>query len=306
MTGIALPEWLVEHGIGESRYARIDQGEITQAFVRREGVVAAGSVLDAKLVSIAPRVVVEAEGQEYLLPRGSSGISEGAGLRIEVVREALGGPEPWKRALARQTDKEVGEAPGEIEAREARIEEWDDLVEEARSGIARFDGGELRIEPTAAMTTIDVDGWLVPDKLAQKAAWAAALAIARLDLAGSIAIDFPTVEGKAARTAIGEILDHFLPRPFERTAMNGFGLVQVVRPKTRPSLIDLAQDRASFEARALLRRAARETGAITLVAHPAVIAAIRDDWRERLARNVGGAVGLRAEPALAMSGAYVE
>jgi ribonuclease G len=74
-------------------------------------------------------------------------------------------------------------------------------------------------------------------------------------------------------------------------------------------LVELAQDRAAFEARALLRRAAFEAaGAKRLVAHPAVTAVLQanGDWLDALARQLGGTVSLRAEAALPMSGGYVE
>jgi ribonuclease G len=303
-----LPEWIIERGIGEVRAALIENGEIVEARVRREGVIPAGTVLEGRLATIAPRVTVEAAGETFLLPRGVSGISAGRTLRIEVTREALGGAEPWKRALARLTDEPVGEAPELAEGRECQIEGWDDLLEEARSGIVRFEGGELRIEPTAAMTMIDVDGWLVADRLGQMAAWAAARAIRRLDIGGPIGIDFPSLKAKADRKAVDEVLDQYLPQPFEKTAMNGFGFVQLIRPRPRASLVELARDRAAFEARALLRRAGSEIGAIRLVAHPAVIRVLegKPDWTERLARQVGGAIGLRAEPNLPISGGYAE
>ena len=52
------------------------------------------------------------------------------------------------------------------------------------------------------------------------------------------------------------------------TAVNGFGFVQIVRPRARASLVELAQDRPAFEARALLRRAAFDSpGPKGLVAH---------------------------------------
>ena len=300
-----MPEWIVEEGIGETRAALIDNGEIIEARVRRDSITPAGTVLEAKLVAVAPRVMVEAGGERFLLPRGVTGVTEGAKLVIEVTREALGGAEPWKLGLARRTDQEPCPAPPLAEGKPGRINGWDDLLEEARSGTVRFEGGELRIEPTAAMTMIDVDGWLVPDKLAQMAAWASALAIQRLDIGGSIGIDFPTLKDKAARAEVDSILDAYLEKPFERTAMNGFGFVQIVRPRRRASLVELAQDRAAFEARALLRRAGQAIGATTLTAHPAIIAAIRAEWREQLERQVGGRVTLSADPALAMSGGHV-
>ena len=304
-----MPEWIVEEGIGETRAALVDGDDIIEARVRRDGVIPAGTILEAKLVAVAPRVMVKAGGEEFLLPRAVSGISEGGRLTVEVTREALGGTESWKRGLARRTDDQPRAAPPLADGKPGRIDGWDDLLEEARSGIVRFEGGELRIEPTAAMTMIDVDGWLVPDRLAPMAAWAAARAIRRLDLGGSTGIDFPTLRDKAARAEADNILESHLDKPFERTAVNGFGFVQIVRPRKRASLIELAQDRAPFEGRALLRRAAFEPpGAKRLVAHPAVVAVVqgRPYWLDTLSRQVGGPVTLRADAALPMSGGYAE
>ena len=303
-----MPEWVIEQGIGETRAALIENGEIVEARIRREGVTPAGTIVDAQLVAVAPRVTVEAGGEQFLMPRGVSGISEGSRLRIEVVREALGSTESWKRGLARRTEAEPREAPLLAEGTPGRIEGWDDLLDEARSGIVSFDGGELRIQPTAAMTMIDIDGWLVPDKLAQMGAWAAASAIRRLDIGGPTGIDFPTLKGREARQQIDSILAEYLPSPSERTAINGFGFVQVVRPRSRASLIDLAADRAAFEARALLRRVGAEIGAIRLAAHPSVVRVLegKPEWLAQLARQVGGAVTLRSDASLAMSAGHAE
>ena len=304
-----MPEWLIERGIGETRAALVEDGEIVEARVRRDGVIPAGTILEAKLVAVAPRVAVEAGGETFLLPRGVSGVSEGRSLFIEVTREALGGAEPWKRGLARMTSDQPRAAPPLADGRDGRIDGWEDVLEDARTGIIPFCGGELRIEPTAAMTMIDVDGWLAPAELAQVAAWAAARAIRRLDLGGSVGIDFPTLGAKQARSDVDLVLDQYLPKPSEHTATNGFGFVQVVRPRPRASLVELARDRAPFEARALLRRSAAESpGAKRLVAHPAVIAVLeqRREWLDALGRQLGGTVGLRADPALPMSGGYAE
>jgi ribonuclease G len=295
-----VPEWIVEDGIGETRAALVDNGAIIEARVRRDGVVPAGSVLEATLVAVAPRVTVEAAGETFLLPRGVAGVSEGGKLVVEVTREALGGSEPWKRGLARRIEGVPTVAPPLADGPHGIIDGWDDIIEEARSGIVRFDGGELRIELTSAMTMIDVDGWLVPAKLAQMAAWAAARAIRRLDISGPIGIDFPTVKERSARKGIDAILDDYLPKPFEKTAMNGFGFVQVVRQRARPSLVELAGDRAAFETRALLRRAERHVGAGTLRAHPAVADRIRPEWIERLERRVGGRIALEPDPSLSL------
>ena len=309
-----MPDWLIERGIGETRAVRIERGEIVEARIWLDGVAAAGSVLSASLkVSGTPAVAV-ADGAEYLLPKGAPGITQGAVLTIEVTREAIPGAEPWKRPLARLVDGSAAETPSlqgaklAFPAPDDRLEVagWSDLLDEARSGMVDFPGGMLRVSPTPAMTLIDVDGTLVPTDLALAGARAAARAIVRHGIGGSIGIDLPTVAGKAVRQAIGEAIDAIMPPPFERTAVNGFGFVQIVRPRRHASLFELAADRPGFEARALLRQAARLTGAVTLTAHAAVIAAISDPWREALSRQVGGAVTLQADPSRAISGGHAQ
>ena len=308
-----MPNWLAERGIGETRFALIEGGEIVETRVQLDSTVQAGAVIAAKLRQVAKPTIAVAGDTEFMLPRGAPGMNEGATLNIEVTRAAIPGGEPWKRPLAKVTDEALRDAripdprPAARDALAAAG--WDDLIEQARSGAVQFAGGELRISPTPAMTLIDVDGYLDPDELAVHGATAAAKAIRRLDIGGSIGIDLPTTGSKAARQAAAATIDQFLLQPFERTVVNGFGFIQIVRPRQRASLVELAQDRAPFEARALLRRAAFETaGAKRLVAHPAVIAILQShaNWLDALARQLGGAISLRAEASLPMSGGYAE
>jgi hypothetical protein len=318
-----LPEWLVERGIGETRMALVEDGEIVEARIKLKGVLPAGSVLAARLTGVGSggrnAVATDEGGREYLLPRGAPGITEGAALAIEVVREVIPGPEPWKRPLGRVTDRRphlpppLDQSPGgttlDLPAAVDALANagWNDLIDEARSGIARFAGGELRISPTPAMTLIDVDGHLPPNELAIAGAGEAARIVRRLGIGGSIGIDLPTSGSKSARQQAAAAIDATLPQPFERTAINGFGFVQIVRPRPRASIVEHAQDRAAFEARAVLRRVAFEPpGAKRLVAHPAVIGAIQAEWIDALARQIGGAVELRADASLPMSGGYAE
>lgn len=314
-------EWITECGIGETRVALVEDGEIVEGRIQLDGVVRAGSVIRARLANIGiggrNAIAVGEGGAEYLLPRGAPGVTQGATLTIEVTRETIPGAEPWKLPLARVTDKPPADAPP-LDGREIAFPSpqdalgeagWNDLVDQARTGVVMFAGGELRIAPTPAMTLIDVDGYLAPDELAVLGAGEAALAIRRLDIGGSIGIDLPTTGSKAVRIAAAQAIDAALPQPFERTAVNGFGFIQVVRPRSRASLVELAQDRAPFEARTLLRRTALEgPGAKRLVAHPAVIAVLGDQvgWLDALARQVGGAVSLRAEANLPMSAGHAE
>jgi Ribonuclease G/E len=316
-----LPEWLIERGIGETRSALVENGEIVEARVQLEGAVPAGSIIAARLTDTGRSgrnaVAVNEAGTEYLLPRGAVGAAHGGAIAIEVTREVIPGSEPWKRPLARLTDQAPRDASA-LRGRELAFPAprdelaeagWADLLEEARTGAVRFAGGELRTSPTPAMTLIDVDGHLDPEKLAILGAREAAKAIRRLDIGGSIGIDLPTVGSKAARQRAADAIDAVLPQPFERTAVNGFGFVQIVRPRFRASLVELAQDRAAFEARALLRRVAFEpVGPKRVVAHPSLIKLLqrRNGWLGTLERQIGGAVELRADGALPMSGGYAE
>ena len=308
---------MYEKGVGETRFARVKSGRIVEARILLDGIVPAGTELTGRLKRSGVQLFADVEGEEYLLPDGVQGVTEGAPLKIEVIRERVPGLESWKRPLGRVTHG-TGCLVERVAGREQRFPGlpntlndagWNDLIEEARSGIVSFDGGELRIFPTPAMTLIDVDGTLPPEQLARRAADEVARAILRLGIGGSIGVDFPTIDGKSARAQIGSKIDQVLPRPYERTSLNGFGFLQIVRPRRHASLVELAQDRAGFETRVLLRRVAFDPpGSKRLVAHPALIAVLdsHPEWRDALARQVGGQVSLRADAHLPMSGGYAE
>ena len=312
-----MPEWVVERGIGETRAVLTDGDRIIESKVLLDGTVPAGSVVPARLVSVGQggrnALAALEDGTELLLPRRPVGISEGRWLNVEITREVTPGPEPWKRALARPSDEPLRIVkPEGRPAQRGELDRlgWADLIDEAASGDILFGGGALRLFVTPAMTLFDVDGSLPPVELAIAGARAAAQAIRRLGIGGSIGIDLPTSGSKASRTAAGEAIDTALAgTAFERTAVNGFGFVQIVRPRRFASLPEIyAGDRAAAEARALLRRAETHVGGIALAAHPAVIAVLENrlDWIEALARRVGGTVTLRADPRLAISAGHAE
>ena len=163
---------------------------------------------------------------------------------------------------------------------------------------------------TPAMTLFDFYGALAPAALAAAGAQAAGRAIRRLGIGGSIGIDLPTLAARADRQAAAAALDAVLPQPFERTAVNGFGFLQIVRRRERPSLAELVQtDPVGAAARALLRRAERSAGAGRRMLHaaPAVVERLRDkpEWLDILERRLGAPVGLQAEAGLAISAGHV-
>lgn len=316
-----MAEWLYEAGIGEERAVLVERGAIVEARILRTGTLQAGAVVAARLRAKRRNqgeLVLEGGGAALLQPL-PPGIVEGARLTVEITREAIPERGNPKLPLARATDAPVRPAPNLRDelgpVRELRVpgpdalEEagWSDLLDQAGTGLVPFPGGLLRIHVTPAMTLIDVDGDLPPDELARAGAGAAGAAIRRFGIGGSIGLDLPTASGKAARQAAAAALDEALPQPFERTAVNGFGFLQIVRRRVRPSLLELIQaDPVRAAALALLRRVEREPtrGRGTLVAHPVVAALIEADYAEELARRTG--FGLRADAAVPISGGHAE
>ncbi len=328
-----MSEALLEIGIGAARALVIAAEGVTEAhFERADDGPRAGAVHVARLTRILEpgRRGMMRLGEHDGLIEPLPYCPEGGLLRVEVVRAAI--PEAGRPRLAKLRNVE-GECttPGEVRAGpdlrarlqaaghkvtllgaigEDRLEAagWSETVAAAREGHVAFPGGLLTISPTPAMTVIDVDGPGDPLALAEAAATAAAAAIRRFDITGSIGIDFPSVEGKAGRTRLGDLLDAALPAPFERTAVNGFGFVQIVRPRLRASFVE--QVRApGFAALELLRRATRgPAGGRVLAAHPLVTAwlAARPDLLAALGRLTGGDVRLRADGGLAMVAGDVE
>lgn len=320
-----MADWIVERGIGEIRAARIVDGAIVEARIEPDDALRAGTVLPARLVrriSVRNEGIVAWDGGEALLHPLPRTVTEGATLLVEITRPATPEPGKPKRARARPAlpDATPCDGPSLADLPQARIvgpfdrdllgdAGWPLLIEEAATGQVGFPGGALTISLTPAMTLIDIDGDLAPAELAVTGAREAARAIARLDLAGSIGIDLPTVGDKGVRLAAAEAVDAVLPQPFERTAVNGFGFLQIVRRRTRASLPELFAHVPAY-ARALLRQAERDRGSgeRTLTAHPAVLAAIaaHPDWVGAVERTLGATLALRGDAGLAISAGHVQ
>ena len=315
-----MAEWLVEQGIGEERAILAERGEAIAARLRWPGGLEAGLVEEAKLIfrtANSKRGTARfASGEEALVDQLPHEASQGAMLRLIVNRSAIGERGRLKRAQARPTQEAPRPAPTLVEDLGARIVPrfpaglWEDVFADAWSGEAAFSGGALTITPTPALTLIDIDGTLPPRDLALAAIDPLAAMLARLDLAGSIGIDFPTLPDKGDRKQVDSALELALDDwPNERTSMNGFGFVQVVSKLSRPSLLHLlARDRAGAAARLLLRQAelVAAPGALLLSCHPAVEAALHADWLTELARRTGRTVRVKPDPGLALSAAFAQ
>jgi hypothetical protein len=332
-----LAEWLFEAGIGEDRAALIEDGEIVEIRIdRHDGRPRAGAVIPARLVGRLPHsdrsiLTLEGAGGGEAVGRMPATLTEGQQILVIVVREAISEPGNRKAPLVQpaEPDAVAGDGPAllallrdgghavtELHPHDPdRLEAagWSEQLAEAESGLIAFDGGLLRMALTPAMTLFDIDGTLSQADLSLAGAIATARAIRRFDIGGSIGMDLPIppAAGKTLKHAIAAQVDAHLPQPFERTAVNGFGFLQIVRRRVRQSIPELlGADPVAAAALALLRRAERATGrgAVTLSAAPAVIrrVAAAGQWQNDLARRRGCIIHLSEKPGAAISDAHVQ
>jgi ribonuclease G len=309
-----LAEWFYEAGIGENRAILVEGDRIIEARIEWPGL-RAGTIADARLTQILipeRRGIATLDTGEEVLVEPLDRTTKGGILRVGIIREAIPEPGAMKRAKGRITDAPLCNGPdlatqigahGVVGLHDQDLFEesdWFELLEQAATGIVPFDGGTVRISLTPAMTLIDIDGALPPLPLAIAGTKAAARAIRLFGVTGNIGVDLPTVAGKAERAEIAAAFDAILPTPFERTAVNGFGFLQLIRPRARASILERAQfDAPRFAAVALIRRIQRAkiVGASQVTA-PANIIDIfhkNPDWLQQLERQNGGLISLRAD-----------
>ncbi len=336
-----MAEWLYEQGLGENRALLIEDGRAVEAHLEVfPAPLQPGDIHAMRVIEI------QVPGKRALVRRWTPGAAPDAnpdfeailepvpdrtGLQrdilVEIIREPIFDGRVHKRAKARLAgpDSVPGSAPALrdriagtghpvrlVDPHGADLLEaagWTEIIEQAETGQVDFPGGSLSIIPTQAMTLIDVDGWLDPDALALAAATAAGRAIRLFGLGGSTVIDFPTMSNKAVRTKVQDAVMAGVGPGAEGTAVNGFGLMQIVRPRPRRSLVEIVRDDPPRRAACKLMRQAERSrliGAVTITAAPAVIAALEAAQApEQLAPRLGGTVTLVADPKCALWGGHV-
>lgn len=302
---------LVEAAPGATRALVLDGDTVVEAHIARaDDPLPVGLIAPARLADRRQGVAVLAAAEAQLAPVPADW-PEGQTRLVEVLRPARPDGVRDKQARVVAHDGPARPAP-DLATRLATAGHavtpvpahgpdvladsgWDAVVEEALSGRVEFPGGRLLVAPTPAMLVIDVDGTGDLARLAEAAARAVAALIRRHGIGGPVVVDFPSLGGRAPRAVVDAILAETLPPPFERTAMNGFGLVQIIRPRRQLSLIEAVRQ-PGFAALELLRRAQRLVGPVQieaqasvidwLAAHPALIA--------DCARLTGGTLALQA------------
>lgn len=321
-----MAEWLYEAGIGEARAALVEDGAIVEARIERESEgPRVGAIVAARLVEPG-KLVLDAPGEPPATVTGlARSVALGARLTVEITRMALRERGRDKPARARLDEGGLALEEGpDLRARiiasglpvidlhasgPDRLEAagWSELIDHVRTGRWPFAGGELWVDATPAMLLIDIDGEGDALALAKAGARAAVHVIRCCDVGGSIGIDFPSLPGRAERLAVDALVDDHLPQPFERTGTNGFGFMQIIRRRDRPSLIEQIRfDPVATDAALLLRQAERSvgTGPLTLTARPVVAEhiAAHPQWTHMLQTRTGRPVEIAADAAVKGSG----
>ncbi len=315
-------QWFVEEGIGEDRALLIKNGEVLAAKQFWLSKICARTIVMAKIITRRPNsaratclgphgVEINADG----LPRSAS---EGSDVRLLITRE----PVAERGRLKRAQGKYFGDQPADIMLPESvfaagkvlrRFPDglWEEVWDAASVGQIDFAGGSILISVTPAMTLIDIDGAGSPQELSLAAIPAIAQALRWFDIGGSIGIDFPTVADKAGRKAVDTALAAALNDwPHERTAMNGFGFVQLVARLEGPSLLHrFAASRVGACARSALRRAEMAQGhgrMVLITVHPALKSKLKEEWLVELAARTGKKVRIETNPSLALEAPHAQ
>jgi len=304
----------------------VDKGEVLAAKLQWPGEVLAGKVSKARLISkpadTRRGTAMLENGREVLVDHLPKTITEGEEFPLRIVRGAIAERGRLKRPQGRylradESSGSTGAAFGETMAVFAQGETvrrfpnglWEDVWSAASSGAIAFPGGELLICVTPAMTLIDID-CSRPEEAFYNAAPRIAQALRWFDMSGNIGIDFPSVTDKGDRKAVDKRLGECLSDwPHERTAMNGFGFVQLVAKLEGPSLLHrFATSRVGMCARHALRIAERADGAgVTLLTvHPALKAKLKPEWLDELRRRTGREVRIETDPGLALEAPHAQ
>jgi hypothetical protein len=321
---VHLTEWLIDDAPGERRAALVEDGQVVEIHLHRDSDVMLGETGKARFASKekAGRIFITPDGTELMM-RGQFTAAEGTSLPYAINREAIGEPGLMKRATARLLD-----APEPVVSRdrlwaerlkavadvEQRPGEFDDAFDIALAGEVLIKDGLISFQRTKAGLVFDIDGVGDALKLNTRAAREIARLLRLYQIGGSVMIDFVASASKADRIAVGDVFDAAAvgdSRAFERTAINGYGLMQVVRPRPRPSVLDLlfgtnlAGLSVETQALRLLRHAVQSVGvgARIITARPAVVTCLEapslSDARTMVERKTGARLLIIAESGVA-------
>lgn len=280
--------------------------EIVRMGVQRDGDgVYAGMVAPARLLHKVDqhRGIVKIANEEAVLQPLPPRLTVGATVQVEIERSAW--QEPGRRRLAKariaapKSDKDKKQVPVLGKSCPTHVQKlWDELFDAARLGEVGFKGGQLLFHLTPAFLTVDIDG--TGSDLPISALRVLAKYLGLWGVGGMVVTDVPdcpkSVRLEAVRAFDGAMRDN----KYERTAINGFGVLQVVLPRREPSVLERARlDTAGSDAISLMKQAVETNipGALNLVAAPDVVEwiASRPHLLPEMRKLRGADVHLRAD-----------
>ena len=237
---------------GEQRAALVENGKIVEIHLQRDLRPLLGQNGTGRIDRKTPAgaYVVDGSGRELLI-RGHIDVNEGAYLNFEVSREEIAEPGRLKIAEAKAIEAVSPDVDVEwlwqlrLQSLATGVDPapkpMDDLFDVARAGFSVVKSAIVHFQRTKAGLVFDIDGTGDPFAINSAAADEIARLLRLLQIGGMVMIDFVAMESKAKRQQIAELFDAAASadgRPFERSAINGFGLMQVVRSRPRPSVLD--------------------------------------------------------------------
>lgn len=295
-----------DDGPGERRAALVENNCIVEIHIQRDLHPVVGECGTGRIGRKTPSgTYIMTDNAGELLVRGKCAGSEGAYIAFEVVREEIAEPGRVKPAeamlveAASSTDRQ-GLWNRRTEALTASMMKsalLDDAFDCALAGTSVAGDATISFQRTKAGLVFDVDGTGDPRAINHAAAVEISRLLRLFQIGGMAMVDFVAVDSKTARQEIADAFDAASsadPRNYERTAINGFGMMQIVRARPRPSVLDqlfgtrIASLSDETQALWLLREASRTAGfgMRTITARPAVAALLSSPrWQPLLAQT---------------------
>lgn len=236
---------------GERRAALVENGHIAEIHIQRDAHWVLGECGNGRIDRKTPSgaYVIVDDGSELLL-RSKTSDPESARVAFEVIREAISEPGRTKppEIMLRNNVPEPLPKKDALWDRRVSLLGHQSVTASIASGFDVAIAGQSQVgdvnisfQRTKAGLVFDVDGIGDAFTINSIAATEIARILRLYQIGAMVMIDFVSMESKTQRTQIADIFDTASAldrRPFERTAMNGYGMMQVVRARPRPSVLD--------------------------------------------------------------------
>jgi ribonuclease G len=322
---IILAELWLDDAPGERRAALVRDGNILEIHIQRDRHFVVGEIGSARVDSRtkAGEYLTADDGRKMLVRRGS-GLTEGSKAIYQVTREAIAEPGLVKLAEAQLLEASPSFVPTAESLWEERLTgtctdvrrnaDISDAFAPALAGSSQAGDAIVSFQRTKAGLVFDIDGTGNSMELNIAAAREIARLLRLYQVGAMVMIDFIAVESKQDRQKIADAFRDASaddPRPFESTAVNGFGMMQVVRARPRPSVLDIlfgtriAALSDETQALWLLREASRSDGFGTrTITAPLPVATLLSapEWqiqRQMCERMTGAPLVIVADAAMA-------